>query len=567
MNPPDDNLRLEKLWLGVLLVIPLAFVLLPAAVPPARAAPADQQVLGWYAAELRAGNGLVFNPGQPVLLIASPAYMLLLAAVQSIAGDTSPVSILVFVAALALGANSLFRIARRTGLSYGAASLVAGLFALAWPLWLGVGTALPLMTALCLIGFDLALADRWTLAGLVFAAAALTSPEALLLALPILLLAVNKRAIWRFGLALLVPLALAVIGLRLYYGPALWEGLLILKSGSSSSFETQLYLIFTIPTFILAIWAWYRQRASPIVAVCGAWIGLYLAVFIGILGLSAASQLSPLAGPVLLLAIVGTRNIKVRPIVSYVFVSLPSMLLVFLLFPPIGSRDFFPPESPPQLPDAVSVGTPSAGLALDLRQSPDQVMISFDGQFQPDVKTMIERGDVQSALIRYAPDCLVIRGVSRVTAKGLASGAWARLDYRPIDEWGLFRRYSTIGSFVAQPANAVYGTDIRLVGLALDQSTLQPGQLLRVRLDWEFARPASRPVTIDLWLESGEYVLAAATDSYEASVFEAGRWSTYHTLTLEPEAWPGPVTLRVGVIVSNGVIARLPVATLDVTAR
>jgi hypothetical protein len=165
VNPPDDNLRLEKLWLGILLVIPVAFVLLPAAVPPAWAAPVDQEVLRWYATELRAGHGLVFNPGQPVLLIASLAYMLLLAALQSVVTDTSLAAGLLFVAALALGANSLFRIARRTGLSYGAASLVAGLFALAWPLWLGAGTGLPLMTALCLVGFDLALANRWTLAG------------------------------------------------------------------------------------------------------------------------------------------------------------------------------------------------------------------------------------------------------------------------------------------------------------------------------------------------------------------------------------------------------------------
>jgi hypothetical protein len=174
---------------------------------------------------------------------------------------------------------------------------------------------------------------------------------------------------------------------------------------------------------------------------------------------------------------------------------------------------------------------------------------------------------MQSALIRYAPDYLIAGDSWRITVKGLASGAWARLDYRPVDEGGLFQRYSTTGQFADQAANAAYGPDIRLTGLALDQSTLQPGQLLRVRLDWEFARPASKTVTIDLWLESGEYVLAAATDSYEASVFEAGRWSTYHTLTLDREAWSGPVTLRVGVIVSSGVIARLPVATLDVTAR
>jgi hypothetical protein len=180
---------------------------------------------------------------------------------------------------------------------------------------------------------------------------------------------------------------------------------------------------------------------------------------------------------------------------------------------------------------------------------------------------MIERGDIQSALIRYAPDVLIMDGTGRINPEQLFTGSWVRLDYRLLDRSIVYKRNTPIGTFIDQPANVPYGPDMRLVGLALDQTSLRPGQLLRVRLDWEFAHPADRPVTVDLQLTADNKSLAQARDEFAPSVFQAGPWSTFHTITLADDAQPGSLTLDVAVIVNDGTVARVPVATLTAVPR
>src|SRR5207248_1528305 len=88
-------------------------------------------------------------------------------------------------------------------------------------------------------------------------------------------------------------------------------------------------------------------------------------------------------------------------------------------------------------PDSVtSIGIPSLATLYNMSNTPKQNIISFDGQLQPDLKRMIERGDTQSILIRYAPDMLIVRDFERISIKDLTYSAWARLDYRPIEDLG-----------------------------------------------------------------------------------------------------------------------------------
>jgi hypothetical protein len=203
---------------------------------------------------------------------------------------------------------------------------------------------------------------------------------------------------------------------------------------------------------------------------------------------------------------------------------------------------------------------------MELRQSPDQVMVAFDGKLQPELHKMLERGDGQSALIRYAPDWLLTDDNTVISVEALATNAaWVRLGYAPVaGTEGAFQRKTTIGQFVDQPVSADFGPDIRLVGAALDQPVLKPGQLVRVRLDWDFARPASRPVTVELRLAGPDREVASAADEYEPRVFRAGPWSTYHTLIVAPDAASGPAQLFVSVMVNNGTVARRVVAKIDI---
>jgi hypothetical protein len=205
---------------------------------------------------------------------------------------------------------------------------------------------------------------------------------------------------------------------------------------------------------------------------------------------------------------------------------------------------------------------------MSVRTQPDVLLVAFDGQLQPDLKRMIERGDVRSALVRYAPDVLVTSTVTEISPEKLASEpAWKRFDYHQTPRSSDPRAYQrgvAVGQFVDQPVNADFGPDIRLVGAALDQPALKPGQLVRVRLDWDFARPASRPVTVELRLNGPDREVASAADEYEQRVFRAGAWSTYHTLTVAPDASGGQAQLFVSVIVNNGTVARQVVAKIDI---
>jgi hypothetical protein len=522
----------------------------------------NRQVSYAYAAQLRAGNGLVFNPGEHVLLAASPAYLLLLGLLGG--GSTIPQIVQsagwLFALSIAIGVYSLYRLARHAALAVPSAVIVAALYAPGWPLWAGVGTPLPLMTALCLLALDLALRSRWQLAGLILSAAILSSPEAFLLAIPLLLLAANKGTARRFLLSLLIPLALAVIALRAYYGPSLWDELLILKPSSSTLSSALPWLLYA-PLLALAGRGWYRERSRESVAVVGAWAMLHLLIIGGLLRVQAGWQYAPLAGTLLLLAAVGLQ--KLPPRAQRGGYAVIAALVVVSALDAVQSAA--QPERIHITEPFNSIGVMSTAQALNLSRSPDQTVIAFDGQLQPDLKAMIERGDIQSMLIRYAPDILITTDTGRIPAQGLVAGAWARLGYRLIENPNTYRRYSQIGNFVAQRADIPYGPDIRLVGYALDQLSLRPGQLVRVRLDWALARPASKPITVDLWLESGDYVFAHATDEFASSVFEAGQWSTYHTLVVDRAAWPGLLTLRVGLIVNDGVIGRAGVTKVSLT--
>jgi hypothetical protein len=210
---------------------------------------------------------------------------------------------------------------------------------------------------------------------------------------------------------------------------------------------------------------------------------------------------------------------------------------------------------PPDQPSSTGVWTKQDGLLLD--RTAAHSIIALDGQFQPELKQMLERGDKRSILIHYAPDFLPSAQDS-AQAELLDPDLLALLGYQKVGETGFYQRSKPIGQFVSQPADVPYGPDIRLTGLALDE---QAG-LLRVRLDWQLDRPASKPVTVELRLAGDKGEITAARDDVAPGVLPAGASSTYHALSIPAESAPGQATLQIGLIISNGLVARAPVAQI-----
>lgn len=560
----EQVFRGSRFWLVSSILVLVALVSVSILNPSTSYLPDARQVIYRYAEQLRVGHGLVFNADERTLLIPSPAYMLLLAFLaQVLSLNIITAAQVVFAVSLAFGVVYVFKLAQRLNLSIIPAVIIAAAYGLTWPLWAGVGTAFPVAAMLCLIAYDMALNDQWQFAGLILALAVLCTPTSALLALPLLVLAFNRNTAGTYLASLLVPLGISFIALYAYYGNSLLSGLLLFKDTAR---ETSLFsnpaIIIALPILALAAWGWYKEKNNSVVALYGAAVAFYLAIVGGILRTDTSWRYTPIAALALLLAVVGLRNIaplrKMLEIASIVIL----LVLIIPLLPTLAAPPF-KPLSDPVLATAKSIGIDDTPTALSNLYFSSQSIIAFDGLLSPDLKTMLERDDKQSLLIRYAPDVIVGRSVK----SELMTAPIMRLDYQSTDNGDIFIRKSEPGKFRTIDAKGQFGTDIRLVGAAVDQSTLKPGQMLRVRLDWQFARFASRPITVDLWLRDGDFLLAHSTDNYtdKDNIFIPGAWSTYHTLKVIDQAWSAPATLEVAVIVSDGVIARIPLTTLEVT--
>jgi len=577
-----------------------AVAVLVAALVSASAASAvpDTRQIGYrYVEQMRAGNGLVFNAGDRVLLTSDPAYLLLVGIVAWVFPwlAVQALSAIVFALCVVLGAVLVYRIGRKGGMGEGGSVLIAALYCAAWPLWAGFGTPAPLMSALALASIDLALGERWALAGLALVAALLCAPAAALLVLPLTLLAIRQGKAITFVMAVFIPLALAILALWLYYGPSLWDGLLLYKDAipAEMGLSTRLLALLSLPMLAVAAWGGIQEGDSRVVGVCAGWMFLHLLMIGILLRTGTAWAYAPMVGPILILSGAGWRRLTSTDQSSttrFVIVfrervyhvtdwlrqppflgSLLRMILIavfcagsLMIVLASGAQN----QPSVSLPGQVrSIGVSSTVQLPGINPIQQQSVVSFDGQLQPDAKVMLERADWQSLLVRYAPDALILNGTGHIDPKLLSSGDDARLDYRPVGANSLgtlYLRQSATGLFEERTADVAFGPDIRLIGLAIDRSDVLPGGVVRVRLDWQLERDADKPVVVDLGLASGEWLLAHSRDTFDPGVFKAGPYSTYHTLSVLDSAWDGPVSLEVTVLVNNGIVARASVATLEV---
>ncbi len=587
MNLSRENSRLYRLAPIAILLILLALLIAVISYSTADGFNMSRIVYR-YAEQFRAGNGLVFNAGERVLLMSSPLYLLVLGALAALfpAADIPTLGLVIFVLSVVVGGIAIYWIARRANLSILASALAALLYILIWVLGLGMRAAYPAASMFTLLAFSFALNERWTVSGILLACAALSGPEAIILAFPLVMMASTKGRGLNFMAAFVLPLLIAVLVLRAYYGTFFWDGLLLPKEGSQPVNQWQWALPLTLG---LALWVVALREANPVLNMCIAWIALHVFVIAGILRAESPGSFGIIAGPILLLVIVGARLTsplrfaEALPLSANgegeprgttiaaagngmpISISLLSIVIlvvaVLLLHPTVDAQ---PSIIPPAQVRTIGITVPLSNVKV----LPQQVIVAFDGQLQPELKAILERGDVQSALVRYAPDIIVIGNTGRLRARDLSSSTVARLGYHASQRSDVFERANPIGSFADVPITANFGPDIVLTSAALDQSALKPGQLLRVRLDWQFARSASQNVTIDLRLVSGngdQFLLAHSTDTFDPSVFRAGTYSTYHTLAVVSNAWPGPVKLVVAVVINNGVAARIPISALAVS--
>ncbi|MDW8299417.1 MAG: hypothetical protein RML95_08755 [Anaerolineae bacterium] len=504
--------------------------------------PDDRLIIARYAAQLRETGWLVFNQSEKLLLIPAPLLMI----AQAYLGAE-----LTFGLSLALGAACLYELGRFAALTQAFRLLAAGIFALAYPLWIGAGTPYPLMTALALLGLLLVQRGAWRLAGIVFGLAALCSVEALVLVLLMLLYAAQHGKAWRFTQTFGALLGAALIALWLYYG-SFWEGLLTFRRASPPA-EDSLSVPLIALLLIAALPTWWRARREPFVALLGAWIALYVGILGGVFRLESGYAYAPIVPAAALLA---SRLFQRAPIMSVIGVGVTVGACVIALSGSVMAQTS--PERIPVPPEARSIAVSSKDMLFRQAWRLDQRLIALDGTLQPNLRRFIERGDLQSALVFYAPDILHLASADddwRYT------DTFEALSYAPYQSEQTFRRQAAIALIGGRgyAANKAFSPDLFLSNVFFgvpDKRADKP--VARFELWWEVQRPASRPVTIEIQL--GE---VSQRTEFPASVFSEGKFKTYHALPVSSELTEDFTTLRVRAGVNNGWLGEVVIERVD----
>jgi MFS family permease len=504
--------------------------------------PDDRLIIARYAAQLREAGQLVFNRGEPLLLIAAPLPML----AQALLGAE-----LLFALSMALGAACLHQLAAHVALTRAFRLLAAGIFALAYPLWIGAGSPYPLMTALALLGLLLAQQGLWRWSGVAFALTALCGIEALVLVALMALYTAQHGKARRFTLTFAALFGASFVALWLHFGAPFWEGLLIFQRSAPPSED-----LFSAPILALLLAAalpiWWIARREPFVALLGAWIALYGGLWSGVFRLEGGYTYAPIVPAAALLA---SRLCQRAPIMSALGIGAAVIVCIAAL-----SRAIVPSAAAAPFPtplDANSVAVPSKDALFRQVWRLDQQLIALDGTLQPELRRLIERGDLHSALVRYAPEML---NLAFVDDDWRYTDAFTALGYAPYRSERTFRRTADIAPFSGRfyaPEQAL-SADLRLCTIAIAVPYSADRPVVRFHVRWRAERPASRPITVEIALGN----LSQHTE-FPAAVFSAGEFDTYHALPVPAELLKGSAPLRVRVIVNNGTLGEVLLRSVD----
>jgi len=492
-----------------------------------------------FAANLAAGRGLVYLTPDPAIS-TYPLVPTLLAIPARLGVPLPAAGGILSILAITVGALFLIRLTNNqwvAGIAY--ATVTA-----AQP-----SPVVLVMIALAMAGLDAVRSQRWLLAGVLLALAILTEPSALALALLTIFLIIREGgSVRRYLLpAILIPLAVvALISLTLGLRTAFNEAFV--------SFPTAIVtLVLPVVAVITLARCWPALRQAPYTAILLAWGGV--TVFIAVLTGSAITA-AILPGLIALAA-----HFPWQP--RLVVIAAACLDLALGVIAPVSPRvaassealgKWFLTNATPEVTIATTeIGALAfyaersiADLSGKLRQSP------FDTAF----------------FARYAPDFFVLRNGTAVPEKPFKTSYAA---VQSAEERTIFARVVNYAGLDDHGVDVGYGNPIRydlhLSNVAIG-NTLRPGDLVRVRLDWELMYPLPYLAEIKMTIndETGQ-ALVGQVDPVIAYRWPLGKTSSYHLFMLPSNAKPGKVRLFLGVRLRDTLSKELSVAEVNVVAR
>ncbi len=188
-------------------------------------------------------------------------------------------------------------------------------------------------------------------------------------------------------------------------------------------------------------------------------------------------------------------------------------------------------------------GTPHEAFYLAARA------YHLNGRSDPHLRALHQRGDQAGIILATAPDVLV-----GLPCPFSISGSLATLDYQGTGQ--MCWRSVSVGEWrEAQALERAFGPDLTLTHVALDQERMPPGAALRVRLDWSREVAYIPPEVIVLrWnlLDVQDASWGTLEERLPPERFAPRHTTTYHALRLADDAPTGAYTLRMAAFLRNG---------------
>ncbi len=566
-----------------------------------------------YAHNVTRGWGLVYNPDEAILSTTAPLYALLLAVLSYLITDFHILGGLLGAVCIGLGGSVIvFLLPRRMTLllrTWGGL-----LYVLSTPLWLALGMETPLWILLVLATVLGLRHDYFWQAGLLIGLAILTRPDAalpgLLLGLVALGVTINalgtQRYWWRpvvsYSIAALVPIAVFAIWALITYGspfPATlsakrvqallgitgfgvfvdtWGGLQMIVQ--SLLMQSGLYLLFA-PLMLFGL----SKKLASRVWVIVAWGVLHFLAYV-LMGVAPYRwYYVPLLPGVILLAVYGLEQVSAllnrynRLLARYAVAGIALLPIAAQItsFTQIAAYFEHGGERQTMLPIVDWQAYREAGEWLNAHTPPDALigvaevgqlgfyadrpMTDYLGLLQPEVAALLQRDDLYSWLVEYAPDYLVFQRFGGNVGLALYNyfieyDPWFVANYREVAKFDdpryvlgpvvIYERILPIHSPLELTIALADFGPVRLTGAAVDIQ----GETARLRLDWQ--------VTGDLPPDLHIGVSVFNTD--EAVKFDGdyhtqhwmGKFSTWHTLVFSEALAVGTYPLEVSIGLING---------------
>ncbi len=399
------------------------------------------------------------------------------------------------------------------------------------------------MLALALAGLDFARRQHWIASGVLMGLAILAEPSALVpAALLILLTLRTPRATWRY---LLPAISIPILGLILTR---------IILAPIDSTFVAVVPQIITLALPISAILslAWARKALGdqPIVGLLVAWSATVVCVAL-LRGTWPSGAVIP--GSIALITLLP------RPFIVVIAAAID--LILNLILPN---------------PSAVESSNQALGQWIAAHTSAEATLATSDIgalSYYADRPLIDLSGRLQSNpfdkdfFLRSAPDVIVLNDNTQVPWEGFKT-TYARA--YSLDGQTVYQRVVNFMPLQTRAVNINFSAklhrdDLALMNIAIT-NVAHPGDLVRVRLDWQLNNPSSFDKNINIMLNDGQGKIAVtALDKITAAAWNVGTNSTYHVLVLPGNLAIGLYSVNVEITVNNGDFGPYKAAEVNVT--